>query len=143
MNGLRLMVRCIIMLFFRDTDTSYRLLGDMVYAQVMGSPMLIVSSPEIVFDLLDKRSAIYSDRSVSVMNELYALGALLQLPLSPGSPEIRHDVRDDGIPPTPSGRGRARICRCVAGAGGVQRVRVEHAVPRPDQRTAPHCAGAG
>ena len=77
MNGLRLMVRCIIMLFFRDTDTSYRLLGDMVYAQVMGSPMLIVSSPEIVFDLLDKRSAIYSDRSVSVMNELYALGALL------------------------------------------------------------------
>ena len=64
-------------IFFRDTNTSYLLLGDIVYAQVMGTPMLVVSSPDIAFDLLDKRSAIYSDRSVSVMNELYALETFL------------------------------------------------------------------
>ncbi|KAI0092431.1 CyP450 monooxygenase [Irpex rosettiformis] len=46
--------------------------GDMVYTQVMSTPMLLISSANIAFDLLDKRSAIYSDRSVSVMNELTA-----------------------------------------------------------------------
>ncbi|KAI0770763.1 CyP450 monooxygenase [Irpex lacteus] len=46
--------------------------GDMVFTQVMNTPMLLVSSTEVAFDLLDKRSAIYSDRIASVMNELTA-----------------------------------------------------------------------
>ena len=35
--------------------------------------MLVVSSPEIVFDLLEKRSAIYSDRPVSALDEMYMI----------------------------------------------------------------------
>lgn len=53
------------------TKSAWLHLGDMVFTQVMDTPMLLVSSTEVAFDLLDKRSAIYSDRIASVMNELY------------------------------------------------------------------------
>ncbi|KAL1941769.1 hypothetical protein VTO73DRAFT_6769 [Trametes versicolor] len=44
--------------------------GDMVYMNVLGQPMLILGSHDIALDLLEKRSALYSDRSQSTMAHL-------------------------------------------------------------------------
>ena len=41
--------------------------GDVVYLEVLGQPMIILGSHETALDLLEKRSAIYSDRMSSVM----------------------------------------------------------------------------
>ena len=45
--------------------------GDLVFLTALGAPILIVSSAEAAFDLMEKRSALYSDRPRSVMLELY------------------------------------------------------------------------
>ena len=42
-------------------------LGDVVSVEVFGQPIIILSSPEAVTDLFEKRSAIYSDRMHQVM----------------------------------------------------------------------------
>lgn len=48
-----------------------RLIGDMVYVENFGSPMLFINSYDVVSDLLEKRSAIYSDRpNVTMLSEL-------------------------------------------------------------------------
>lgn len=39
--------------------------GDLVYANVVGQPMLIINSYELAVTLLDKKGAIYSDRPIS------------------------------------------------------------------------------
>lgn len=44
--------------------------GDIVYVEALSTPMVIVSTPEIAFELLDKRSAIYSDRPVFPTDEM-------------------------------------------------------------------------
>ena len=44
--------------------------GDVMYLEVLGQPMVILGSHEAALDLLEKRSAIYSDRVPSVMVEL-------------------------------------------------------------------------
>lgn len=36
--------------------------GDVVYLTIFGTSMLVVSSAQAAVDLMDKRSAIYSDR---------------------------------------------------------------------------------
>jgi hypothetical protein len=47
------------------------ILGDIVYSRVLGQHIIIVSSMQIARDLLEKRSAIYSDRPVLRTNEVY------------------------------------------------------------------------
>lgn len=41
--------------------------GDVLYLDILGSPVVVLSSAEAVHDLLEKRSAIYSDRPRSTM----------------------------------------------------------------------------
>ena len=46
------------------------LLGDVVYLDALSQPMIILGSHEAALELLDKRSANYSDRQSSAMREL-------------------------------------------------------------------------
>ena len=45
--------------------------GDVLYLDVCGQPMIILGSHEVAIDLLEKRSGNYSDRSSSIMANLY------------------------------------------------------------------------
>ncbi|KAI0698594.1 cytochrome P450 [Cytidiella melzeri] len=47
-----------------------RIYGDIVFLQVLGTPMLIISSAVVALDLMEKRSSLYSDKPASVMDEL-------------------------------------------------------------------------
>lgn len=47
--------------------------GDMVYLEVFGKPMLILGTHDVALDLLEKRSALYSDRIQSIMIDLYVV----------------------------------------------------------------------
>nr|BED43007.1 cytochrome P450 monooxygenase [Trametes versicolor] len=51
--------------------------GDMVYMDILGQPMLILGSHHIALDLLEKRSALYSDRVRSAMVDLAGFDWLL------------------------------------------------------------------
>ena len=44
--------------------------GDVVYLDALGQPMIILGSHETAVELLEKRSANYSDRSISTMAKL-------------------------------------------------------------------------
>ena len=44
--------------------------GDIVYLDALGQPMIILGTHEAALELLDKRSANYSDRQNSAMREL-------------------------------------------------------------------------
>ncbi|KAI0770762.1 putative CyP450 monooxygenase [Irpex lacteus] len=44
--------------------------GDIIFFRVLGTPMLLVSSADIILDLNEKRSSIYSDRPLWVIDEL-------------------------------------------------------------------------
>ncbi|KAI0092430.1 cytochrome P450 [Irpex rosettiformis] len=44
--------------------------GDIIFLRTVSTPMLIVSSSDIAFDLMDKRSAIYSSKEASVMDKM-------------------------------------------------------------------------
>ncbi|KAI0355429.1 CyP450 monooxygenase [Trametes cingulata] len=52
---------------FRDLNEKY---GDIVYMNVLGQPMVILGSYKVVNELLEVKSAISSDRSLSPMAEL-------------------------------------------------------------------------
>ena len=45
----------------------------MIYSRILGIDMIIINSETAARELLDKRSAIYSDRPVLRTNELYVL----------------------------------------------------------------------
>ena len=45
-------------------------LGDIIFFRVLVTPMLLVSSADIILDLNEKRSSIYSDRPLWVIDEL-------------------------------------------------------------------------
>ena len=45
--------------------------GDLLYSRVLGQHIIIISSIQVAQDLLDKRSAIYSDRPQLRTNEEY------------------------------------------------------------------------
>lgn len=47
--------------------------GDLVYLDVLGKPMLILGTHDVALDLLEKRSALYSDRAQSIMIDLYVV----------------------------------------------------------------------
>ncbi|KAJ7251382.1 hypothetical protein C8J57DRAFT_674172 [Mycena rebaudengoi] len=51
------------------TKWSKELGSDIIHLSVAGKSIIILSSVDVVLDLLDRRSAIYSDRSIMV-NEL-------------------------------------------------------------------------
>jgi hypothetical protein len=42
-------------------------IGNVVYLHVVGQGLVFLNSPEAVFDLLDKRGSIYSDKPQLVM----------------------------------------------------------------------------
>ena len=44
--------------------------GDVVYMHFLGRGVVFLNSVEAVYDLLDKRGSIYSDRPTSIMAEL-------------------------------------------------------------------------
>lgn len=50
--------------------TFYVLAGDILFFKVFGKRIIVLNSDEAARDLLDKRSAIYSDRPYSPMAEL-------------------------------------------------------------------------
>ena len=50
----------------------------MIYSRILGIDMIIINSETAARELLDKRSAIYSDRPVLRTNELYVL-VIIQL----------------------------------------------------------------
>ncbi len=41
--------------------------GDVVYLHIFGQPLIFINSPAAVAELMEKRSAIYSDRAPLVM----------------------------------------------------------------------------
>ena len=45
-------------------------LGDIVYLNALGLPIIVLGTQEVAVDLLEKRSAKYSDRRFSVMADL-------------------------------------------------------------------------
>nr|BED43020.1 cytochrome P450 monooxygenase [Trametes versicolor] len=55
---------------FRDMNATY---GDIVYLNILGQPTVILGTHSAAVDLLEKRSAIYSDRNVSTMTKLSGL----------------------------------------------------------------------
>lgn len=40
------------------------LLGDIIYLRIFGNPVMVINSPEVAEDLLERRSKIYSSRFV-------------------------------------------------------------------------------
>jgi len=53
--------------------TSCLIIGDIIYSRLLGIDMIIINSDAIARELLNKRSAIYSDRPVIRTQELYVL----------------------------------------------------------------------
>ncbi|VDC01478.1 unnamed protein product [Peniophora sp. CBMAI 1063] len=52
--------------------------GDIIYLNAMGKPMVILNSPSIATELLDRRATIYSDRpTMIVSNEIMCDGLML------------------------------------------------------------------
>lgn len=49
------------------TGSSDRSTGDLVYLKVLGQPMIVVNSADVAYELFEKGSSIYSDRSDSPM----------------------------------------------------------------------------
>ncbi|KAJ6548443.1 putative monooxygenase [Mycena capillaripes] len=56
---------------FTDWAKTY---GNIVYVDVLGQPLVVLNSAKIARDLLDQRSAIYSDRPTMIMANLSGYG---------------------------------------------------------------------
>ncbi|KAI9058126.1 cytochrome P450 [Trametes sanguinea] len=56
---------------FRNLLQEY---GDVVYLELLGRPMLILGSPDVMLEFLDKRSSITSDRMISPLTKLIGQG---------------------------------------------------------------------
>ena len=52
------------------SDQSSITAGDVMHLQIPAQPTIVVNSADVAFDLLDRRSAIYSSRPSSVMDTL-------------------------------------------------------------------------
>jgi hypothetical protein len=44
--------------------------GDITFFRVVGSPMILVSSADVALDLMERRSAIYSDKPSFEMDHM-------------------------------------------------------------------------
>ncbi|KAI0030169.1 cytochrome P450 [Vararia minispora EC-137] len=63
--------------------------GDIMYMNVLGQPIVVISSVQIAQDLLDKRGAIYSDRpQMRMAGDL--CGFIDTLPIMPYGPRFRY-----------------------------------------------------
>ena len=60
---------------FRISEPS--LLGDLIYLDVIGQPMIIINSPKVGVALLDRRATIYSDRPCYIVASEIKCGGLL------------------------------------------------------------------
>ena len=56
--------------------SSCLVIGKIIYSSVLGIDMVIINSEAVARELLDKRSAIYSDRPVIPTNDLYVALAI-------------------------------------------------------------------
>lgn len=61
MNGAENLVRGSIVIF-NVTLLTFRRTGEVVYAKLFQTPVIIVNSMNVARELMDKRGAIYSDR---------------------------------------------------------------------------------
>jgi hypothetical protein len=54
---------------YRDLDPILKWcrLGDLIYLNAAGQPIIVVNSQRIAVDLFDRRAAIYSDRPQSIV----------------------------------------------------------------------------
>ena len=66
-NGERNGVRIFTSYFSQLLNDLCVLLGPMTTVSVFGQPMIVVNSAKIAIDMMDKKSAIYSDRPVMPM----------------------------------------------------------------------------
>ena len=53
------------------------LLGDLIYLNVAGQPIVVINSPKVGVALLDRRAAIYSDRPHFIVASDTMCGGLL------------------------------------------------------------------
>jgi len=51
--------------------------GDVIYLNAAGQPMVIINSPRVGVELLDRRAAIYSDRPRNIVASDIMCGGLL------------------------------------------------------------------
>lgn len=49
------------------------LIGDIMYINILGQPMIVIGSVDIALELMDKRSGIYSDRPFSTLDDMLVL----------------------------------------------------------------------
>ena len=56
---------------------SLSLLGDLIYLNAAGQPVVIINSPKVGVALLDRRAAIYSDRPRNIVASDIMSGGLL------------------------------------------------------------------
>lgn len=64
----------LLLSFYSRIDLDcYRHIGDIIYLEALGQPIIILNSVETVGDLFERRSALYSDRPETVfIHQLYA-----------------------------------------------------------------------
>jgi len=60
-----------VYLISQNPFTNSATIGDMVYLEALGQPFLLLNSLKRSTDLLDKRSAVYSDRPTLPVFELF------------------------------------------------------------------------
>ena len=51
--------------------------GDLIYLNAVGQPIVIINSPKVAVALLDRRTAIYSDRPRNIVVSDIMCGGLL------------------------------------------------------------------
>jgi hypothetical protein len=51
---------------------SLSLAGDVMYLEVLGNPIIVLNTEQVAAELLNKRSAIYSDRPQFILYEMSA-----------------------------------------------------------------------
>ena len=60
-------IRSLRLLTYLPSYLNLSLPGDLIYLNVAGQPMVIINSPKVGVALLDRRTAIYSDRPRSIV----------------------------------------------------------------------------
>ena len=61
-----------------SSDSDVMFLGDVIYLNVLGQPIVILNSKAAIADLLDARGAIYSDRpTLAVLRNWLVFSSLL------------------------------------------------------------------
>lgn len=102
-----------------EVDSSCTLAGDLVYINVFGQAMVFVNSAEVAYDMFEKASSIYSDRSESPMlNDLY----VPQLSLTSTRKSLSEAECAHATSPSFSGwalTGISLLCGMGTGGGGI------------------------